>query len=78
MTFIEEFVKERNDALFSLDRKKIEAYLIKYGEKEIVNVPDQLFWASVYKGICGINDAPQDIVNKAHAWLSENGFVIPA
>ena len=29
MTMIERFVKERNEALFSLDRKKIEAYLIK-------------------------------------------------
>jgi hypothetical protein len=28
MTMIERFVKERNEALFSLDRKKIEAYLI--------------------------------------------------
>ena len=28
--FAEAFVKERNEALFSLDRKKIEAYMIKY------------------------------------------------
>ena len=26
MTMIERFVKERNEALFSLDRRKIEAY----------------------------------------------------
>ncbi len=30
MTMLEAFVKERNEALFSLDRKKIEAYMIKY------------------------------------------------
>ena len=35
MTMLEAFVKERNEALFSLDRKKIEAYMIKYGETEI-------------------------------------------
>ena len=29
MTMLEAFVKERNEALFSLDRKKIEAYMIK-------------------------------------------------
>ena len=34
MTMIESFVKERNEALFSLDRRKIEAYLVKYGEGE--------------------------------------------
>ena len=30
MTITERFVKERNDALFSLDRRKIEAYMLKY------------------------------------------------
>ena len=37
--FAEAFVKERNEALFSLDRKKIEAYMIKYGETEIAQTP---------------------------------------
>ena len=40
MTMLEAFVKERNEALFSLDRKKIEAYMIKYGETEIAQTPD--------------------------------------
>ena len=40
MTMLEAFVKERNEALFSLDRKKIEAYMIKYGETEISQTPD--------------------------------------
>ena len=78
MTMIERFVKERNEALFSLDRKKIEAYLIKYGETEFINTPDLLFWAGVYKAICGIVGAPPELVDKAHGWLSENGFAIPA
>ena len=66
--FAETFVKERNEALFSLDRKKIEAYMIKYGETEIAQTPDVVFWASVYKAICGIKDAPEAIVNKVRAW----------
>jgi len=78
MTMIERFVKDRNEALFSLDRKKIEAYLIKYGETEFVNTPDLLFWAGVYKAICGITGAPAELVEKAHGWLTENGFAIPA
>jgi hypothetical protein len=72
--FAEAFVKERNEALFSLDRKKIEAYMIKYGETEIAQTPDVVFWASVYKAICGIKDAPEAIVNKATAWLHEHGM----
>lgn len=74
MTILEDFVKERNEALFSLDRKKIEAYMIKYGETDITQTPDVVFWASVYKAIGGIKDAPEAIVNKATAWLHEHGM----
>ena len=66
--------EERNEALFSLDRKKNEAYRIKYGETEISQTPDAVFWASVYKVICGIKDAPEAIVSKARAWLHEHGM----
>ena len=78
MTMIERFVKERNEALFSLDRKKIEAYLIKNGEACFADAPDLIFWAGVYKAICGITNAPPELVKKAHSWLAENGFAIPA
>ena len=74
MTMLEAFVKERNEALFSLDRKKIEAYMIKYGETEISQTPDTVFWASVYKAICGIKDALEAVVKKATAWLHEHGM----
>ena len=47
MTMLEAFVKERNEALFSLDRKKTEAYVFKYGETVIAQTPDVVFWASV-------------------------------
>ena len=77
MTMIERFVKERNEALFSLDRKKIETYLIKYGEIDMANAPDLIFWGFVYKTICVIKGAPEDLVDKAHIWLSENGFAVP-
>ena len=74
MTMLEAFVKERNEALFSLDRKKIEAYMIKYGETEISQTPDTVFWTSVYKAICGIKDTPEAIESKAKEWLHEHGM----
>ena len=42
MTITERFVKERNDALFSLDREKIEAYMLKYGEPAITDMSDEV------------------------------------
>ena len=44
------------------------------GETEIAHTPDVIFWASVYKAICGIKDAPEAIVSKAKAWLHEHGM----
>ena len=75
---LESFVQERNEALFSLDRKKIEDYLIKHGEPETANSPDLLFWGSVYKAICGIKETPKDVLLKAQKWLSSNGYPIPS
>ena len=48
MTMLGAFVKERNEALFSLDRKKIEAYMIKYGETEIAQTPDVVFLSLIH------------------------------
>ena len=76
MTVVERFVKERNEALFSLDRVQIEKYLKKYGESEFVNTPDSIFWAGVYKAICEIKDAPLELKEKASKWLIENNFKI--
>ena len=74
MTTIASFVKERNEALFSLDRKKIEAYCAKHGDTGSADTPDLIFWAGVYKAICAIKDAPEDLVEQAHIWLSVHGF----
>lgn len=76
MTMLEEFVKERNEALFSLDRGEIEAYMKKYGQPEAEEVPDDLFWATVYKAICGISNAPDELVSKALMWLHKNGYTV--
>ncbi len=74
MTMRESFVKERNDALFSLDRKTIEAYCAKHGDTETAELPDQVFWAGVYKAICGIRNAPEDKVRSARTWLAAHGY----
>ena len=76
MTMLEEFVKERNEALFSLDRNKIEAYRKKYGELEVEEIPENLFWANVYQAICGIKDAPDELISKALMWLYKNGYTV--
>ena len=69
---IANFVKERNEVLFSLDRDRIEAYLMRRG----CDVPenDIVFWAGVYKSICNITSAPDDLVQRAKEWLHSHGM----
>lgn len=74
MNTVASFVKERNDALFSLDRRKIEAYCAKYGDNDSADMPDVVFWAGVYKAICAIKNAPEDKVQIAQTWLKAHGF----
>ena len=55
MKVLQRRVQERNEALFSLDKNKIMAYLRKY------NLPteassDVVFWAGIYKAICNIKN----------------------
>ena len=69
---IASFVKERNEVLFSLDRDRIETYFRKQG----CDVPknDIVFWAGVYKSICNITSAPEELVQKAKDWLHVHGM----
>ena len=69
---MKKFVKERNEALLSLDKKKIDTYCKKYG----VNMPENenVFWASVHKAILQINSASPEQKEKSRKWLIDNGF----
>ena len=77
---IDKFVKMRNEALFSLDREKIlKFYESAYGKAEMnmfEKVDEITFYASVYKAICNITSAPEDLKSKAEKWLNENGFTV--
>lgn len=72
MSSISEFVKERNEALFSMDKGTIMAYFEKCGvpcpSNEIV------FWAGVHKCICNITDSPPALRLKSERWLRMHGM----
>ena len=65
------FIKERNEALLSLDRKKIERYCKKHG----ITMPtdDEAFWRGVHKAICAITSIPFEVRQKSADWLFEHG-----
>lgn len=70
--YMSNFVKERNEALLSLDKDKILAYCKKYGAPIPKN--ETVFWAGIHKAILGLNAATQEQKEKSAAWLVEHGF----
>lgn len=72
-----DFVKERNEALLSLEKEKI----IKYMDKYNIKYPEdeETFWAGVHKSICNLFLVPRNEIsleqfNKSYNWLEKNGY----
>lgn len=70
---IEQFRKERNEALLSLDEDKIRAMLKKFNGIE-AHSDSRIFWGGVHKAITGNTDLPIDFRRKSNAWLQERGL----
>lgn len=70
--YMDKFVKERDDALLSLDKKKILAYSRKYGVQFSKN--EKVFWAGVHKAITAMTSATEEQKQRSRDWLVANGF----
>jgi hypothetical protein len=68
---LDQFLKDRNEALMSLDEIKIRAYLRKYGEEPPAN--PTVFWMGVHKAITACTDLPREFRQKSAAWLEIRG-----
>lgn len=69
---IEQFKKDRDKALLSLDKEKILAFYAKYGLPYAKK--DKVFWATVYKCIYHIDASTKKQKTEAKQWLLQNGF----
>lgn len=69
--YMAQFVRDRDEALLSLDREKIERFAKKYG----VQMPtsEEAFWRGVHKAICNITSVPFEVRQKSADWLFEHG-----
>ena len=68
---IDEFVKDRNAALLSLDLATINAYLVKYGSRPM---PDtEIAWRGIHKARTAITAFPEPERQKSRDWLAEHG-----
>ena len=69
---IKNFVKERNEALFSLDKEK----LLNYCKKYDIPIPENelVFWAGVHKARLGVTSLCDEKKQESIEWLNEHGF----
>lgn len=71
---IEEFNKDRNEALLTLDEAKIRAYHDKWNPG--MRLPDgEVFWGAVHKTITGIPSLPLEFRKKSKAWLDRRNLM---
>jgi hypothetical protein len=68
----EQFKLDRHEALLSLDREKIRAYMLKY------NVPcpptEEMFWISVHKARTALLTLPRRSRRQSKQWLAARGY----
>lgn len=69
---IAEFVRERDEALLSLDLDVIKAYCRKWGAPEMKD--DLVHWAGIHKARTAVTNFPADEKQKSKDWLAIHGF----
>ena len=70
--FMSDFLRERNEALLSLDRKKIDIYAKKYE----VSMPknETAYWAGIHKARLAVTEFSDDVKEVSKKWLIEHGL----
>ena len=67
---LSQIVKERDEAILSLNKEKIMSYMNKYGVKMPSN--ELVFWAGVHKAVLRIDSATKEQREKSAKWLLDN------
>lgn len=76
---LKKFIKERNEALLSLDENKIDNYMKKYNPNCTKPKNEKVYWAGIHKAICNLFLVPENEItleqfDRSYTWLMENGF----
>lgn len=71
---IDLFVKERDEALLSLDYNTIIAYAKKWGAKLPSYNNNETFWGGVHKARTALVSLPMPARIESKKWLSERGM----
>lgn len=75
----DQWKRERDEAVMSLDVEKFKAFCLKWQEKGAYAKkplpPDNIVEITLYKMACEITTIPEEIALKAATWLVERGYI---
>ena len=74
---VKQWLKERDEAILSLDLNKYKAFYLKWKKNGFYDAPlpnDEVVEISMYKCVCSLANPPKDKLEKAKAWLKERGY----
>lgn len=69
----QKYTRDRDDALLSLDKQKIENFCLKYGHK-IDELGSKTFWTGIHKARLQVPSFPEEAKALSENWLKEHGF----
>ena len=68
------FIKERDEALLSLDKERIVKFMRKYNPEAKIPENETVFWAAIHKAICVLDSANPGQKLNSTIWLVNHGF----
>jgi hypothetical protein len=69
---LEMFTRSRNEALLSLNEKKIRQFYMFWNSEDLPQDPE-IFWRGVHKCITGCADLPKEFRQRSKFWLNTRG-----
>ena len=70
---LQQFLRDRIDALLSMDEDKIRAFHTKYNPGGLLPLHPEAFWRAVHKAITAIPTIPMNKRVESKRWLIEHG-----
>ena len=70
---MEQFVKDRREALLSFNEQTVRGYFLKY-EGTPGPIDARVLWTAVHKAITACTDLPMEARSKSKKWLVNRGY----
>jgi hypothetical protein len=68
------YIRERNEALLSFDKDRINKFFAKHGSGSGEYLDDETFWIGVHMAITASTSIPDNLRKRSAKWLTDRGY----